>query len=1532
MTRIVYKSLSSLTPIELNYNYNTNENLKRTYNLFQNGLKTQTLQSTKNYQDVTINNYSCFILTTGVLADNVFEPAIKQPIGQVPGSVVLQSRGSQIYYIKHNTEKNTLQATLTAPSMIYIQPVPNTDTAELIIENKYIQVDKTYPYTVRLNEKSLDGTEIHRQRFSVLQQNNIITFKTKTTDGVRYLALNNDNIVRATGLVLNESIVNDYVFRCIPVTTLDLSAGFIPSNNWVSYFYDIENKTNNKNLEVKTQLNEVYTNYLIDFPYEEITLSGTTNINIANLKTNLTPTGAPGSLATLPTTNPSITTEEREIQFELEYDGVQLEGYLYIPTATESVDVIIAFHGTTTDDDNSLSAAQNVLNQLKNNVGITDKAIVSIAYPQENMLFGDNIVYAEAALKWLMSNPVDVFEVNINRIFLFGHSQGGYLVTRLNTMYKTDGIIASAPGPIDLVIRCSADESLPVQNRSRECQLLFSTYGSANTNPEPYYNRSLINYSTGHKSNALYVQGLADTPFQVARFNEFETALNQCGNCAPFLILKVPGGGHASATGTEEGKEAFRKFLNGTLVFPNKTITVPVLYVLGNFFDFTAIQNNFSTTQTFTVSGENLVQPISITAPNGYHISTNNATFTESLTLPFNAPNKVNLTNIFIRLKNNINSGAYNGAVQIITGSTTGALVVNGAVTAASPQLNVSGNFTTFNAAQGSPSIAQTFTVGGANLQDNITIWSPLSFEISTNGTSYTSIITLSRSMQNTVTNTTLYIRLKSNVSPGTYSENINITTTNLGQPTVLTALPVAGNVSAPVPQLPVLNVTGTFLPFNTTQGSFSTSQTFIINGSNLQGNVNITAPNGFELSQTNTAFSSTLTFANTNGTLANTTIYIRLKNNITLGTYSGNVVISTTNYTPSITIAATGTVTAISTQASITYTSFDNNTYLRYVYEGNKTALLIPENYNTNSIEAEKMREAVQKLDQVYDLYTQITGKEPINWSQSTYNGKTIIAADVNTCGFGCGYLGFKGIEVNAGAAWTEVKSQFLANPQLMSTALTYEFGRNFWHSNWSNKLQYVSPDVDPIVTGYAVFNRLVTFSKLPNIIPAPFNNIPYVDFYNGIRNLLTTYINSPSYTWQNTLKTGQSVPSNVFNYGTTDLFASFCLDLSARYGNNFVNNVWKHVNNLPNRTTTQDAVDNFYIASCSACNVNLYNLFTNTYKWPISNNAKIIIDSAIPPLLNTLFDKSTFNSKFNVNMSRDERVLNLLNDAADFWNSYLRINSDTVTAIRNQVPNFSTFNGIRLDTLTWVTNEPYVAACGPTGIRRYNNKFITLQFQLSINEDDLNVYDDNVWRRVLIHELGHALGIGVYWDPFFASTGAVVVNSNFIDGTTTYLNTQQIYNQFTGLSRTKIPVESSGGDGTRDAHWENNFRSSTQSADGLVYYGIVNEALASGNSFSPLTTKVTRLSITALTDMGQYLEIIPGASEGDPVIATSPSSELLSETKPNSSCCVKCGTCSGSISQFLNYIPSDLDLQPVSTSDSDTELNNDNNNPPIE
>ena len=158
-------------------------------------------------------------------------------------------------------------------------------------------------------------------------------------------------------------------------------------------------------------------------------------------------------------------------------------GELYVPTSlsSSSIDVLVVYHGTLPEGGNSTirQASETAIGGFLNTNGlnIRDKIIFSVAYPQdhisssrqydlvgledEEFLFGDNLPYARAALLWVKNSLNGFMSSNgisktIDDVYIFGHSQGGALVSKLNTLETTTGVIANAPGPIQFDQTCAA--------------------------------------------------------------------------------------------------------------------------------------------------------------------------------------------------------------------------------------------------------------------------------------------------------------------------------------------------------------------------------------------------------------------------------------------------------------------------------------------------------------------------------------------------------------------------------------------------------------------------------------------------------------------------------------------------------------------------------------------------------------------------------------------------------------------------------------------------------------------------------------------------------------------------------------------------------------------------------------------------------------------------------------------------------------------------------------------------------------------
>lgn len=256
---------------------------------------------------------------------------------------------------------------------------------------------------------------------------------------------------------------------------------------------------------------------------------------------------------------PNINPSAYRITKSISYNNVNVDVIIDKPTGNE-FSVLITYHGTVQSDSDILAAAETTLNQFKNILNRQDMMVVSVAHPQLNILFGDNILQAEAALLWVKHKANQELGVTVKKIFLAGHSQGGYLVTRLNTMHQTNGVIANAPGPLNLVYRCQLEENRQAP-ASYSCNNLRNVYGTTVVNSNAYQQRSLLNFTNGFKSDILFVQGLEDMAIQMYSWPTFKQDVLNCTNCQNRKFVEIPGG-HTALFQSQTAKTEFNNFLN----------------------------------------------------------------------------------------------------------------------------------------------------------------------------------------------------------------------------------------------------------------------------------------------------------------------------------------------------------------------------------------------------------------------------------------------------------------------------------------------------------------------------------------------------------------------------------------------------------------------------------------------------------------------------------------------------------------------------------------------------------------------------------------------------------------------------------------------------------------------------------------------------------------------------------------------------------------------------------------------------------
>ncbi len=101
-----------------------------------------------------------------------------------------------------------------------------------------------------------------------------------------------------------------------------------------------------------------------------------------------------------------------------------------------------------------------------------------------------------------------------------------------------------------------------------------------------------------------------------------------------------------------------------------------------------------------------------------------------------------------------------------------------------------------------------------------------------------------------------------------------------------------------------------------------------------------------------------------------------------------------------------------------------------------------------------------------------------------------------------------------------------------------------------------------------------------------------------------------------------------------------------------------------------------------------------------------------------------------------------------------------------------------------------------------------------------------------VVMHEIGHVLGIGTIWQNLGLLAGAGSSNPTFIGALAT-----AAYNASFGTHANVVPVENSGGAGTRDGHWRES---------------IFGNELMTGYVGPGLSLPLSRVTIASLADLG--------------------------------------------------------------------------------
>ncbi len=307
---------------------------------------------------------------------------------------------------------------------------------------------------------------------------------------------------------------------------------------------------------------------------------------------------------------------------------------------------------------------------------------------------------------------------------------------------------------------------------------------------------------------------------------------------------------------------------------------------------FTTTYGSPSTAQTFTIGGTNLTANLVATAPSGFEVSNDGTTYGGTAT--FTQTSGTASGSLSVRLKADaaVSGSPYNSKLIALT--STGATTVN--ITTAA-----SGNTVTAK--------ALTITANNITKAQGTTLSTPI-----TGSTAFSSSGLVNSETIGSVT-ITYGTGAASEAAADTYTGSVVASAATGGTFTAGNYSITYVNGDITVSANPTITTTGTLSAVSTTYGTDSASpSSFSVSGGFLTGDLTVTAPSPFVISTSSGGtYTSSLVLTQSAGSVASTTIYVRLPATATVSgsPYSGNVSISGGGATTQNVATVSSTVTA---------------------------------------------------------------------------------------------------------------------------------------------------------------------------------------------------------------------------------------------------------------------------------------------------------------------------------------------------------------------------------------------------------------------------------------------------------------------------------------------------------------------------------------------------------------------------------------------------------------------------------------------
>lgn len=278
-------------------------------------------------------------------------------------------------------------------------------------------------------------------------------------------------------------------------------------------------------------------------------------------------------------------------------------------------------------------------------------------------------------------------------------------------------------------------------------------------------------------------------------------------------------------------------------------------------------------------------------------------------------------------------------------------------------------------------------------------------------------------------------------------------------------------------------------------------------------------------------------------------------------------------------------TVTPIDKAEVVNYLSFQGNTYVLSEFRGKNVSILLPDSW-INGLSLEERRTLIDKTDLIYEHFNNLVGEVPLG------SDLLRIAFVPDSCGYGCGYIGYKGVEV-LDADWSLATAKAALAVGNVPGVISHEMSHNFdVYYDYLSYLREHAHAWTAFLDDYIqVFSQQGYLEKSPTTL-----------LNENVMQRWDQYLNFPGATWQNFVRDGDpNLERTHLAWGGLNLrFAQLHGPTAMRAAMQFLHN-YKFQTPLPESTTPEEKEDLRMLSLAAGAKLNL-GCYVDAWRWQAS------------------------------------------------------------------------------------------------------------------------------------------------------------------------------------------------------------------------------------------------------------------------------------------------------------------------------------------